>query len=149
MAEYTARFSELHYPLAMDYSDSFARGVHTSSYVSLMNYHRAVVVINVGDIAAGGALDARLLQATTTAGAGVKAITGKAITQLTQAGGDGDDIICIELQTEELDVTNAFDCIALELTVVNDAAVEFSYIVYGIEPRFPPTGTTNWAEVVV
>lgn len=148
MAEYTSRFSELHYPLASDYADSFAIGTHTSAYVSLMNYHRTVIVINVGDIAAGGALDARLLQATTTAGAGAKAITGKAITQLTQAGGDGDDIVCIELQTEELDVTNAFDCIALELTVTS-GAVELSYIIYGIEPRFPPTGTTNWAEVVV
>lgn len=148
MAEYCARFSELHYPLADDHADSFAIGTHTSSYVSLMNYHRAVVVINVGDIAAGGALDAKILQATTTAGAGVKDITGKAITQLTQAGGDSDSIVCIELQTEELDVTNLFDCIALELTVTS-GAVEFSYIIYGIEPRYPPVGTTNWAEIVV
>jgi len=144
---YTERFTEVHYPLDADYADSFAIGTHTSAYVSLANYHRAIFVINVGDIAAGGALDAKLLQATTTAGAGAKDITGKAITQLVQADGDGDGILAIELQTEEMDVTNLFDCVALELTVTS-AAVEFSYIVYGIEPRFPPTGTTNWTEVV-
>jgi hypothetical protein len=144
---YTERFTEVHYPLDADYADSFAIGTHTSSYVSLQNYHRAVFVINVGDISAGGALDARVLQATDTSGTSAKAVSGKAITQLTQAGGDGDDIIAIELQTEELDVTNSFDCVALELTVTS-GATEFSYIIYGIVPRFPPTGTTNWQEVV-
>jgi hypothetical protein len=144
---YTERFTEVHYPLAMDYADSFAIGTHTSNYVSLMNYHRAVFVINVGDIGAGGFLDARVLQATTTTGTSAKAITGKSITRLTQADGDGDDLLAIELQTEELDVSNNFDCVALELTV-GSATIELSYIVYGIVPRFPPTGTTNWAEVV-
>lgn len=147
MAGYTERFTEVHYPLDADYADSFAIGTHTSAYVSLQNYHRAVFVINCGDIAAGGFLDARVLQATTTAGAGAKAISGKAITRLTQAGGDGDDIVAIELQTEELDVTGLFDCVALEMTV-GSAAIEFSYIIYGLEPRYPPTGTTNWQEVV-
>ena len=144
---YTERFTEVHYPLDADYSDSFAIGHFTSDYVSLANYHRAVVVINVGDIAAGGAFDAHLLQATTTAGASAKAITGKAITQLVQADGDGDALLAIELQTEELDVTNNFDCIALYF-INTSAAVELSYVIYGIEPRFPPTGTTIWTEVV-
>lgn len=144
---YTERFTEVHYPLDADYSDSFAIGTHTSAYVSLMNYHRAVVVVNVGDIAAGGFLDVRVLQATTTAGASAKAITGKATTRLTQVGGDSDDLLAIEIQTEELDVTNNFDCIAAEFTV-GSATIEMSYIIYGIVPRFPPTGTTNWTEVV-
>ena len=144
---YTERFTEVHYPLDADYSDSFAIGHFTSDYVSLANYHRAVVVINVGDIAAGGAFDAHLLQATTTAGASAKAITGKAITHLVQEDGDGDALLAIELQTEELDVTNNFDCIALYF-INTSAAVELSYVIYGIEPRFPPTGTTNWTEVV-
>lgn len=144
---YTERFTEVHYPLDADYADSFAIGTHTSAYVSLANYHRAVFVLNVGDIAAGGGLDVQLLQATTTAGAGAKAITGKSITRLTQAGGDGDDLVAIELQTEELDVDGGFDCVAMELTVIS-ATIELSYIIYGIVPRFPPTGTTNWQEVV-
>ena len=145
---YTERFTEVHYPLAMEYADSFAANADwVSAYVSLANYHRAVIVINVGDIAAGGFIDASVLQATTTAGAGSKAITGKAITRLTQAGGDGDDVVAIELQTEELDVDGRFDCIALYV-LCGSAASELSYIIYGLEPRFPPTGTTNWAEVV-
>ena len=145
---YTERFTEVHYPLAYENSDAFTAGTDwASSYVSLANYHRAVVVINVGDIAAGGFVDAEVLQATDTSGTGSKAISGKSITRLTQAGGDGNDLIAIELQTEELDVTNSFDCIALYVTV-GSAQAELGYIIYGLEPRFPPTGTTNWAQVV-
>lgn len=144
---YTARFSELHYPLVIAYSDSVGAGTHTSSYVSLANYHRAILVANIGDMGTNATLDIHLRQATTTAAGTEKAITGKAITQLTQAGGDGDDIVCIELQTEELDVDGGYDCVAVR-DIVADAAVEFGYILYGIVPRFAPTATTNWTEIV-
>lgn len=144
---YTERFTEVHYPLAIQYSDSFGIGTSDSSYVSLANYHRAVLVLNVGDMAATATLACSIRQATTTGGAGVKAITGKSITQLTQAGGDGDDLICIELRTEELDVAGGFDCISVRV-VVAAAAVEYGYVLYGIMPRFAPTATTNWVEII-
>lgn len=146
---YTERFSEVHYPLTSEPSDAFTAGTDwASTYVSLQNYHRAVVVINVGDIAAGGLVDAEVLQATDTSGTGAKSLTtSKAITQLTQAGGDSGSLVCIEVRTEELDVTNGFDCIGL-YTNVRSAQAELGFIIYGIEPRYPPTGTTNWAEVV-
>ena len=144
---YTARFSELAYPLVAQYSDSFGAGNHDTAYVSLQDYHRAAILINVGDMATNATLDALLYQGTSTAGAGAKVITGKAITQLTQAGGDSDTLLCIELQTEELDVDGAFDCIMLRLTVA-EAAVECSAWIFGLEPRFPPVPTTNWEEIV-
>jgi hypothetical protein len=144
---YCARFTELHYPLAYYHADSLGVGTSNSACVSLANYHRAILVIDVGDMQATATLDAGLQQATDTACTGVKAIAGKTITQLTQAGGDGDDLVAIELQTEELDVDNGFDCVRFYLTVAN-AAVEVSAILYGIVPRFDPTGTTNWTEVV-
>lgn len=147
MADFTERLSEVLYPLAYEHADSMAIGTHTSSYVSMANYHRAWLVINVGDMVQGSTLDITIRQATDTSGTSVKAITGKAITQLTQAGGDGNDLLCIELRTEELDVSNAFDCICVR-AVVAGAAVEYGYILYGCVPRFAPTATTNWTEVI-
>ena len=144
---YTERFSECTCPLAALYSDSFAAGNHDTSYVSLQSYHRAVILINVGDLGTNATLDAALYQATDTSGTSAKAITGKSITQLTQAGGDGDGLYCIELQTEELDVDNAFDCIMLR-TTVGTAACEYSAWVFGIDPRYEPTSTSNWGEIV-
>lgn len=143
---YTVRFSELAYPLGMQYADSFGAGNHDTNWVSLQNYHRAVILINVGDMAQGSTLNGGIWQATTTAGGGTPAVV-KSITELTQAAGDGDQLICMELQTEELDVDGGYDCIRLRLTVAN-AAVEFGAWVFGISPRFPPVPTTNWEEVV-
>ena len=144
---YTRRLSEIMYPLAVEHADSQAAGTHDLSWVSVKDYHRVWVVLDVGDMAANATLDCSVRQATDTSGTGAKAISGKSITQLTQAGGDGNDLVCIELRTEELDIANGFDCISVRVTVAT-AAVEYSVIVYGCEPRFAPTPTTNWTEVV-
>ena len=147
MSDYTARLSEQLYPLTVVHADSETAGTVNSLCVNVAVYHRVWFVLDVGDMVQGATLDAGLQQATTTAAAGVKAIAGKTITQLTQAGGDGGDLICIELQTEELDVDNEFDCVRFYVTVAG-AAVEYSAILYGCSPRFLPTPTTNWTEII-
>lgn len=148
MSDYTEQQSEVMYPLAYAHPDSYTAVARTSAYVSFANYHRGWIFLDVGDMVATSTLDLSLLQATTTGGVGTKAFTpAKAITQLTQAGGDGDDLICIQFQTEELDVDNGFDCVAV-LVTVGTAAVEYSWCMFGIVPRFPPVPTTNWTERV-
>ena len=72
---YTERFSEVHYPLVAVVPAVYAPGAATNStYVSLANYHRAVLVVHCGTITATGTLDIQLRQASTSAGAGVKGI---------------------------------------------------------------------------
>lgn len=145
--DFTNRMSELMTPLAFFNADSQGAGTVNGTSVSLANYHRAFLVVDVGDMAGTATLDVSLQQAQDTAGTGAKAITGKAITQLTQAGGDGNEIVCIELRTEELDIANGFDCARYSFTVAN-AAVELSAILYGACPRYMPVPTTNWSEIV-
>ena len=144
---YTERWTEVCYPLAIEYSDDLGPAATASAYVSFANYHRGILIINVGDMGQTATLDALLQQATTTAGAGVKAITGKAITQLTQAGGDGNDLVAIEFRTEELDVANGFDCVRFVITT-GVAAVEYGAMLLGIVSRFDPVPTTNWTEII-
>ena len=148
---YTERFSEVHYPLVnVVPAVKSPAGEVISSYVSLANYHRAVLVIHTGAIAATGTVAVRLLQATTTGGASAKGIPttatqDKITTVLTTA--DANSVIVIELRTEELDVANGFDCVAIGFDVDTDT-VAMSAILYGIEPRFMPVPTTNYNEVV-
>lgn len=144
---YTARFTEQVAFLDKLDPDSYDAAVYDTGFNSLRDYHRAAVVLIVGDMAATATLDMDIEQATTTAGAGIKAITDKSITQLTQAGGDSNTTVVVELRTEELDVDNAFDCINAEVTV-GTAAVEFALLILGLEPRYPPVPTTNLEEVV-
>lgn len=143
---YTERFSEVNEVLGHIPADSETTAV-TSGWLLMETNHRAVAIISVGDMVATATLDATLTQASDALGGGAKAITGKAITQLTQAGGDGDQILMIELRAEELDVSGGFEYILLTITPAV-AAVEFAAIVLGTVTRYMPVSTTNVAEIV-
>lgn len=150
---YTERLSEAVYPLDIAFADAAVPSTINGAWVNVSLYHRLWLVINVGDLQAGGTLDALIQQATTTAGAGAKNIlaknqvTNKTITQLTQAGGDSDSLVCIELQTEELDVSNLFDCVRFVITV-GVANAEYSAVLYGCISRHKAVPTTNWTEII-
>lgn len=143
---YTERFSEVHQVLAHIPADSETVEINTG-FVALNLIHRLVVIISVGDIAATGTFDVALQQATTTGGAGAKALAGKSTTQLTQAGGDGDDLLIIEVKSIELDVSNSFDCVNVRISPAV-AASEFSVLVLGICQRFVAVPTTLVTEIV-
>ena len=145
MSEYTSKVYEKMAPLAYLHPANRSTAQATG-WVSLRDYHRAWVVLNVGVIAAGTTLDLSLQQATDTAGTGAKALVpAKSITQLTDS--DDNCLVCIELQTSELDENNSFDCIRAVLTTAVSTAYS-SLMVYGVEPRFLPVPTTNWQETV-
>jgi len=147
MADFTERLSEVMCPLDHHHPILVSRaGAYVSNYVDLSNYHRAWVLINVGVLGQATTLDATLQQATDTTGANAKAIAGKTITQLTQAGGDGDQILCIELRGEEMDGAGAFDCIGLAFTLQGTAYL--SYWIFGCVPRFDEVPVTAWEEIV-
>jgi len=150
---YTEKFTEVHKMLVSENSPALVVGTYDSPWVSLQNYHRAIAILHVLDMGAGATLDFSIRQATDTSGTSAKVITNTAgvtthaITQLTQAGGDVDSDCIIELRTAQLDVTNGFDCISVRAVVAVDTCVA-SYHVFGIIPRFPPVGVTEWTEVV-
>jgi len=141
MADYTNRFTEVN--IMLDALDVAAHaGGESTEWVSLANYHRAVVMVFAGNLA--GTLDAAVWQATNAAGAGAKVVAGKAITQLTAT--DDQSKCIIELQTEELDVDGGFDHIRVQ--TVNGAANDYGVFIFGVVPRFPPGPTTGWDEIV-
>ena len=143
---YTARFSELNEVLAHIPADSETTEVN-SAWVTLANHHRAVILVSVGDMAASSTLDIDIEEATDSGGTGVKTITGKSITQLTQAGTDSNKVVIIELQSEELDADNDFDHFRVEVTPAV-GAVEFAVFVLGFNTRFAPVSTTAIDEIV-
>jgi len=143
MPEYTERVSEVMYPLLHLHPVS-TNGLARSEWVSMQDYHRGWLLINVGVIT-DATVDVKLMQATTTAGLGGKDITGKAITQLVNT--DDNVLCCIELQTEEMDVSNLFDCVAVEYQI-NGSSALISWEFFGVIPRYAATPTTNWQEIV-
>lgn len=148
MSSFTQRFSEAYTILAQHDPRTRQVATHISAWVNMANYHRAVLHLKVGDLGAAATLDAGLQQASDSTGTGAKAITGKTITQLTQAGGDGtDDDLIIELRTEELDVTGGFEFVRFYVTIAV-ADCTYAATLFGDTSRYKPVPTTNYTEVV-
>jgi hypothetical protein len=108
-------------------------------------HHRFAYVLQVGVLAAGATVDLVLQEAQDATGTGAANIAGKAITQLTQAGGDGNDVCIIELRTEEM--TPGFDFVRAVLTVAGNTAFTGG-LGYGIVNRYAPVAETLVTEVV-
>jgi hypothetical protein len=145
---YTNRVSEELVPLAIHYPRTRQVATHVSDWVLLRDYHRAWFYLMVETMGTNATLDAKLQQASAADGTGIKDITGKAITQLTQAGSDNNSIACIELQTEELDVDNGFEYVRFSVTVAVADVTYAGTLFGGPSARFKPVPVTIWDEVV-
>jgi len=144
---YTHRFTEVWELFGAD-ADNYAIGVYTPvAFRHVGNHQRGVLIVHVGDMAAGATVDVSLRQATVAAGTDAKAIAGKAITQLTQAGGDAGSTVVIEVRTEELDVDGGFCFLGATLTVEGNTA-DISILALAGCSNYAPVPTTNWTEIV-
>ena len=127
--------------------DVTAASTVISDYVSLADFGDVMAVIMCGTLGASATVDAKLRQATDSSGTGVKDITGKAITQLTQAGTDASDKqAIINCAASELDVANSFTHVSLSLTV-GTATSDIGAIVLGLNPRIGTAADSDLASV--
>ena len=123
-----------------------AVGAHVTGYFSLADAHRAFGFLHLGTPAQGATIDVSMQQATDAFGTGAKALAGKAPTQL--VAGDSGGYVGIELQSEELDVTNGYEFAQVTVTVGTDTYT-YSLVVFGGPLRYAPADVTDFIEVVV
>ena len=149
---YTEQFTEVHDVLATipPLAANAAIGVHNSGYVSMADYHRAFVWLDLGEAHQGATLDVALTQATSAAGAGAVALlTPAAVTknpaQLTVANAGGH--VGIEIRSEELDVTNGYVFIQAAVTIAGNTFY-YDLVIFGIVSRYEAVGVTDFIQVV-
>lgn len=125
--------------------DAYAASTVTTGWIAAKNYQAFMAVVQAGDLGASATLDAKLQQASDGSGTGAKDITGKAITQLTQAGTDSNKQAIINLRGDELDLDNGFTHFRLSMTVAV-ATSDCGGIVLGVFPaRGPATSVDDTA----
>ncbi len=117
-----------------------------SDYVSMADFESIMAIVMAGTLGASATLNAKLVQATDSSGTGVKDITGKAITALTQAGTDSDKQAIINCRAEELDLANDFTHVALSVTVAV-ATSDIGAIILGMNARVLPASDNDLASV--
>jgi hypothetical protein len=126
---------------------SQAASAVTSAWVAVQNFHSFVALLDTGVFGGSATIDFKLMQATSSGGAGSKALTNpstgvaKAITQLA-AGGGNNRLAAINARASDLDQANGYGYIAMVLTV-GTAASLVSAVLLGFFPRFDPASDSG------
>jgi hypothetical protein len=127
--------------------DVTAAGTVTTGWIAASAFAKFAAIVMAGTLGANATIDAKIEQATDAAGTGAKDVTGKAITQLTQAGTDqSEKQALINIDCEDLDVTEGFDHIRLSITV-GTATSDVGGMVLGFDPRYGPASDYDAASV--
>ena len=123
-----------------------ASGTATTGWISVANYHGFLAEVQTGALGTSATLDAKLQQALDSSGTGAKDITGKSITQLTQAASGSNRQVLINVKPEELDTVNGFGFVRLSVTVGVAASITTAQLI-GVNPRYAPADSQNQAAV--
>lgn len=121
-------------------------GALTTGWISAANFNKFLATIIVGTFGASATVDAKFQQANTSVGGAAKDVTGTLITQMLAAGGNNKQVE-VNLDAQQLDVTNGFGWIQLSVTV-GTAATLTAAIVQGFVPRNATADALNNASVV-
>lgn len=121
-------------------------GTVTTGWINLGDWSSILAVVAAGTLGSSATLDAKLQQATDASGTGAKDVTGSAITQMTQAGGDSDKQALIQMFQEDLDLANGFTHVRLSMTVAT-ASSDSGALVFGLDPRYGPASDSDAASV--
>jgi hypothetical protein len=118
----------------------------TGAWIKADRHDRYVVIADVGVMTATATLDLKIQQANTAGGGAAKDVSGKALTQVTQAGSGGSKWYIIELDPAKLDIGNGFFWIATVHQVAAAASL-LSLVLLGVDPQYAPVPQTNWSQV--
>lgn len=125
-----------------------ATTVQGTGWIDMSLYDGLLAIGLGGVLGSSTTLDGKFQQATSSAGAGAKDVTGLAITQLTQAGTDDNKQVLVNLQSQDLDVSNGFRYAKWSMTPATSTAL-IAAVVLGLNARYAPgTHETTVDEVV-
>lgn len=125
---------------------SYAAGTQTTGWVSVKDFQTFMAILTVGALGTSATVDAKLEQATSSGGAGAKDVTGKSITQLTQAGSDSNKQVIIDLRHSHLDIKNDFSYVRLSVTVAVAASI-LGAVILGVHAQNTPVTSLDLSTV--
>ena len=123
------------------------QGTYYTPWLSAQQRQRWLFVLDVGDIGVTGTVDMEIQEAQDAVGTGAVAIAGKAITQLTQALGDTDDAVGINLGAAEMNAAADFDHVRVRLDILV-ASTNACLFVWADALRYRPPNLGQWTEII-
>lgn len=123
--------------------DAYTANTYLSAAIDMNDFESIQAIVMAGTLGTSATVDAKLT-ASATSGGSYSDITGKAITQLTEAGTDSDKQAIINLRAEEL--TEGLRFVKLSLTIAT-ATSDAGAIVLGFNPRNAPASDNDLSSV--
>ena len=144
---YTERVTEDHQIGGILYPNGRVSGVYTTAWFDMSTHHRAACLVSVGTMTLGATVDVFLQEARDANGTGAQAIPGKAITQLDQVLGDGNNLCVIELRSIEM--TTRYRYVRAVMTVDDKLAEMCTFVVLvGLVDRTATVPTPLITEII-
>lgn len=143
MASITQRWHERNAVVATIDPDAYAATTYLTDAIDMSKFSRVVFIVMAGDLGSSATLDFAVHQADTSGGS-YAAISGKSITQLTQAGSDSDKQAIVEVLASELGAGKQFLKGSL---VVGTATSDCGVIAIGTHARYGPASDDDLASV--
>lgn len=113
--------------------DAYTAAAYSSDYVDMSKFDSAQFIVMAGDLGSSATLDGKLLSSTTASGG--TDMTGKAITQLTQAGTDSNKQAVINVKAAELPEGHRYVKLVMTVAVATSDA---GAIALGFGPKNSP-----------
>lgn len=124
--------------------DAYTTGAQSSDYVDMEKFGSVIFIVMAGALGSSATLDFKVQEAQDGSGTGVQDLTGKSITQLTEAGTDSDKQAIVEVRSEEL--SDGFTHVKGVMTI-GVATSDCGMIAIAGEARYLPASTYDLASV--
>ena len=125
--------------------DAYTAAAYTTDVIDMQYWREVMFVVMAGDLGSSATLDFLVNGDTASGGTFSTAITGKAITQLTQAGTDSDKQVVVRVTAEEA-AAQGFRYLRGTMTVAT-ATSDAGVIVLGSPARYQPVSGYDIASV--
>ena len=110
--------------------DAYSADTYTSDEINMQDYSRVLFILTAGDLGSSATVDFEINGgASSNPGSLATLVTGKDATQLTQAGGDSNKQVIIEVSAEEA-AAQGLQYIEAEV-IVGTAACDLGLVVLG------------------
>lgn len=129
--------------------DAYTAAAYSTAYIHVADFEKLMAIVAWGTLGTAATINAKFEQATTSGGAGVKDITGKAMTEVIETASPtpNDQQAIINVAGEDLDADNGFDYVRLTVTV-GVATSDMGAVLLGMNPRYGPASDNDAASVV-
>lgn len=127
--------------------DAYSTGTQTTGWVDASEYGNLLAIVFAGTLGTSATLNAKIEEAKDGSGTDSQDLSGKSISELTQAGtDDSDKQALINVRQDEL--SDDFTHVRLSITV-GTASSDAGGVLMGFDARYEPeTDATTVAEIV-